>query len=175
MPEFLFTPFGRRLLEDAILEVQTKLKQASLEKGEEASGQDSWHDEGYKLANVNEMMWSQRYHELKSLLARGKLVMPVEQTRKVQPGNGVRVRYEDRVTEHCVLDGYLVKPVTNRVSYLSPLGKALLNATQGSRVLFPGGGGPWHWWLRKSSLPRPSTPFQRFANHRLHWPLITDY
>jgi transcription elongation GreA/GreB family factor len=139
MPEFVFTPFGRRLLEEAILEVQTKLKQASLEKGMEASGQDSWHDEGYKLANVNEMMWSQRYQELKTMLAQGKLVAPAEQAEKVLVGNGVRVRYEDGVTEHLIMDGYLIKPVLNRVSYLSPLGKALMNATKGKRVAFPAG------------------------------------
>src|SRR5271157_5053836 len=42
--------FGRKLLAEAIAEVQAKLKQASLEKGAEASGQDSWHDEGYRHA-----------------------------------------------------------------------------------------------------------------------------
>jgi transcription elongation GreA/GreB family factor len=140
MPEFVFTPFGRRLLEEAIREVQAKLKQASLEKGEEASGQDSWHDEGYKLANVNEMMWSQRYQKLKTILDQGKLITPAEQTEKVLPGNGVRVRYEDDVIEHFILEGYLIKPVANRASYLSPLGIALMNATKGRRVTFSGGG-----------------------------------
>ena len=98
------------------------------------------------------MMWSQRYHKLKTLLARGKLVVPAEQTEKVLPGNGVRVRYEDGVTEHYILEGYLIKPVPNRVSYLSPLGKALSNATRGSRVAFSGAVGQYHWWLRKYSL-----------------------
>jgi transcription elongation GreA/GreB family factor len=140
MPEFVFTPFGRRLLEEAILEVRTKLKQASLEKGEEASGQDSWHDEGYKLANVNEMMWSQRYQELKTILDQGRLVAPAEQTEKMLVGNGVRVRHEDGAIEHFMLEGYLIKPVANRVSYLSPLGKALLNTNKGGQVTFSGGG-----------------------------------
>jgi transcription elongation GreA/GreB family factor len=140
MPQFVLTQFGRKLLEDSILEVQAKLKQTSLEKGEEASGQDSWHDEGYKLANVNEMMWSQRYHELKTILEQGKPITPPEQTERVLIGNGVRLRYEDGVIEHCVLDGYLIKGVPNRVSYLSPLGQALLNAEKGSRVTFSGGG-----------------------------------
>ena len=140
MPDYLFTRFGMRLLEDAILEVQEKLKAASLEKGEEASGQDSWHDEGYKLANVNEMMWSQRYHELKAILAQAKLIVPREQNEEVSIGNGVRFRCEDGETEHCVLDGYLIKTVPNRVSYLSPLGRALLHAAKGGRVTFAGGG-----------------------------------
>ena len=38
MPQFVLTQFGRKLLEDSILEVQAKLKQASLEKGERSLG-----------------------------------------------------------------------------------------------------------------------------------------
>jgi transcription elongation GreA/GreB family factor len=140
MPELVLTDFGRQLLADAIAEAQEKLRQASLEKGAEASGQDSWHDEGYKQASVNEMMWSRRYGELREILTRGKVVVPLEQAEKVLIGNAVRVRYEDGETERHILDGYLIESVPHRLSCLSPLGKALLNATKGSRVVFASGG-----------------------------------
>ncbi len=107
------------------------LKRATDEKGFSGNGPDAWHDEGHKIALVDEMMWSQRLGEMQVILSQASLIEPEEQKQKVRIGNGVRVEFEDGTEKGFIIDGYLVSISVPRISIYSPLGRALVGKEEG--------------------------------------------
>ena len=131
MLKILFTERGLNELKRQIERQEATLRETTKEKGDAGVGQDGWHDEGYKLANVDEMMWSQRLGELQKLEARAEVVLIQDQCKEVRIGNGVVVKYDDGKETMYYVDGYQTELVATRVSYHSPIGKLLLMAKIG--------------------------------------------
>ena len=130
---YVFTTRGYKILQECIRKVEDKLSEATKSKSEAGAGQDTWHDEGFKLGIVDEMMWSKRLTELKKIFLSAQLVQPEEQNEKVMIGVGVIVEHEDGTIANYIIDGYLVKSEDKRISVYSPLGKALLEAKEGDK------------------------------------------
>jgi len=141
MASYLLTKRGYELLKKHIRQAEKRLSQAIRLKSEAGAGQDSWHDEGFKLGIVEEMMWSKRLGELEKVLSNAQLVQPREQNERVEIGVGVVIKdADDGSIDKYIVDGYLVEPEKKRVSVYSPLGKALLGAREGEeRTMVIGG------------------------------------
>ena len=139
MTQYIFTPEGYQDLKDLICETKKRLSRATKEKARAGSGQDTWHDEGFKMGVVEEAMISRRLSELEQLYASARVVEPKKQCEKVYLGVRVVIEYEDKSTFKFILDGYVVKESTDRVSVYSPLGKAITGAKKGEkRVMWLG-------------------------------------
>ena len=128
---YIFTKKQFEELEKRIKAAQKELARVSKEKGALASGQDGWHDEGFRLAFVEEERLRKRLADLKSLIPNAKIVEPKEQNQKVDIGNRVIIEYKDGFKETLVLNGYIVNAPENHFSIYSPLGKALKGAKKG--------------------------------------------
>jgi transcription elongation GreA/GreB family factor len=136
----IFTKKEFEELKKSIEEVERKLKEIIQQKSEAFSGQDSWHDEGFKLGIVEEMTWSKRLRELQELLSKAEIVEPEEQNEYVRIGTGVVIEYEDGSIKRYIVEGYTVTTTPYKLSIYSPLGKVLLNAKVGDeRILNVGG------------------------------------
>lgn len=131
MTQYIFTQRGYKLLTELIEKTRKQLSQITNEKAKAGSGQDTWHDEGFKIAVAEEMMWSKRLGELQSLIFNARVTKPKEQNEFVEIGTGIIIEYEDGSTFRFILDGYLVDITEDYVSIYSPLGKALLGARKG--------------------------------------------
>lgn len=113
-----------------------RLAKATDMKAQASSGQDGWHDEGFKIGLVEEMMWSRELGRLQELMVKAKVVEPEEQNATVQLGNGVVVERDDGSVIRFVLSGYMSDPADGHVSIYSPVGQTLIGATEGEeRVL----------------------------------------
>lgn len=133
MDGYIFTIKGYRMLRECIFRTEKRLAQVTKLKSESGSGQDTWHDEGFKLSITDEMMWSKRLGELEKLFLTARLIKPEEQNDKVKIGVGVIIKYEDGTIVEYVIDGYLVEPEEGRLSIYGPLGRALLGAEEGDK------------------------------------------
>ncbi len=132
----IFTKRGYKRLMEIIKETERKLKQVIKEKAEAGSGQDTWHDEGFRIGVTNEIMWSKRLGELQSLLRSAQVVTPEEQNKVIRIGNGVIVEYEDGSVFKFILEGHMAGKLEAGVSTYSSLGKIVLGAKIGEeRVL----------------------------------------
>lgn len=131
MAKYSFTQKGYEELEKVIEETKVKLARVIKEKAEAGSGQDTWHDEGFKLGTVEEMMWSKKLGELQKLALNAEIVTPEEQNSLIKIGTGVIVEYEDGAFGKYIIEGYIIKALKGRVSIYSPLGKSLLGAKKG--------------------------------------------
>ena len=130
----IFTHNGLLELDSLIEKNKKQLSLITKRKGESAAGQDGWHDEGYKSANVEEMMWSKHLRELQELRQTAVVITPEEQNDQVKIGNGVLLKYSDGTEKKYIIDGYMVNPTTDRVSYGSPTGGVLLGCHEGDVV-----------------------------------------
>lgn len=131
MDGYVFTARGYKMLQEHICRTKERLSQATKLKSEAGAGQDAWHDEGFKLGLVDEMMWSRRLKELEKILFVAQLIQPEEQRERAEIGVGVVIEYEDGVTDKYIIDGYLMDSEEKRISVYSPLAKAMLGAKEG--------------------------------------------
>jgi len=131
MDDYVFTARGYKILQEHIRKTEKRLSQATKSKSEAGAGQDTWHDEGFKLGIADEMMWSKRLGELEKIFSAAQLIRPEEQSEKVRVGVGVLIEYEDGAIAKYIIDGYLVEPEEQRISVYSPLAKAMLGAKEG--------------------------------------------
>lgn len=129
----VFTKAGYEEIRQLVKRTEKALREASRSKNEAASGQDGWHDEGYKIGVGEEMTWSKRLGELQEMLFGAEIIEPEEQDNCVQIGNGVVIQYSDGSTFEFILEGYWVGSLENRVSVYSPIGQVLLGAKKGEK------------------------------------------
>jgi len=128
MPVYLFTSQGYDELKEAIVEARKKFDQMMHEKGEAGRGQDGYHDETYRAAEVQERIWSKKLGELQKLASSARIIEPEEQNEKVQFGVGVVIEYDDGTERNIILGGYQISHFKGLVSVHSPLGKSLIGA-----------------------------------------------
>jgi len=64
MTRYIFTLKRYEELKKLIDKTKERLTRITKTKAEAGSGQDTWHDEGFKMGLVEEMMWSKRLREL---------------------------------------------------------------------------------------------------------------
>ena len=102
---------------------------------------------------AEEMMWSKKLGELEKILFNAQVIEPEEQDKRVAIGVGVVIEYEDGITAKFILDGYLIEPEENRVSFYSPLGRALLGAEEGEERELVIGGRKKIIFVKKIFLP----------------------
>lgn len=95
------------------------------------AGQNGWHDEGFRLAFVEEDRLRKQLASLKNLASSANVIGPKEQNEKVDIGNEVIIEYEDGSQEKFTIEGYIIEPAENLVSSYSPLGKVLKGAKKG--------------------------------------------
>lgn len=131
LDELIFTPDGYKTLEEKMRQTAERLAKATDMKAQASSGQDGWHDEGFKIGLVEEMMWSRELGRLQELMVKVKVVELEEQNTTVQLGNGVIVERDDGSIIRFVMSGYMSDPGEGRVSIYSPVGQALMGATEG--------------------------------------------
>jgi len=153
MSSYIFSEEGYEELKRAITFARDNLEKTIKAKGEAHNGQDSWHDEGFKTAIVEEMGWSRRLGELQRLLSRAEIVKPEEQNTFVQFGTGVIIEYEDGTEKKFILDGYQIGNLKDRVSIYGPLGKALIGAKVGEERRFRVGNTERKVRVKKIILP----------------------
>lgn len=128
---YIFTREGFKELERLIYETRERLNQTIRAKAEASSGQNGWHDEGFQMLEAEERKLSKRLGELQNLYLNAQIIEPEEQNGFVKIGTGVIIEYENGSTFKFVLDGYVVRPLKNRVSIYSPLGRTLQGAKKG--------------------------------------------
>ncbi len=121
-------------LEKAIIETEKKVNRAIKEKADSGSGQDTWHDEGFKQNLVEEAMWRQKLKELKKTRNSLIIIEPEEQDEVAEIGNGVEVEYENGETFKFILEGLNVSGKMSNLSIYSPLGKAVWRAREEDKV-----------------------------------------
>jgi len=153
MKEYIFTKKGHEALKKIIEKTQQMLNQARELKGEAASGQDGWHDEGFKIAATDEMMWERRLAELKHLYHQAKIVEAKEQNKIVDLGTGVILRFEDGSMASYIIEGFTVEALENRLSIHSPLGEAIIGAKTGEKRSFKVGNNKKTVTIEKIVLP----------------------
>ena len=134
---YVFTPDGRQRLEDRVRRVRAEYRAvcddnpAALESGD-SSG---WHDNFAFEENMRQMhRLARRVRDLEEMLARSEVVQPLRSTPvRVMLGASVTWRFVDEQhTRTCWIAGYEDgDPVEGRVSYNSPLGRALVGAEEG--------------------------------------------
>lgn len=134
MSKYVFTRRGFEEFKEYYRRVEQTLNRVTKEKSRAGSGQDAWHDEGFKLGIGEEMMWSKRFGELQDIMRNAEIVDSVEQNEIVRIGNGVIIEYEDGSRRKLILDGYLIEVKNHRASILSPLGRGLIGTKEGSEI-----------------------------------------
>jgi len=139
MRKYVFTKEGLKELEEQIRETKERLTQSIKLKAEAGSGQNGWHDEGFKLGTTEEMLWSKKLGELQDLYSNAQVIEPEEQNDFVKIGTGAIIEYEYGSTCTFILDGYVIGSLKNRVSIYSPLGRAILNAKKGDEIILQTG------------------------------------
>lgn len=140
MGEYIFTRKGYEVLADLIRKTEERLEKTIKAKTEAGSGQDGWHDEGFKRGTEEEMMWSKRLGELQNIYANAQIVDPKEQNDIVSLGTGVVLEYENGDIFNLILEGFAIELLEGRVSIHSPLGKTILGAREGEKRTFEIGG-----------------------------------
>jgi len=140
MDKFYTTPAGYRRLLQRLEKARAAYFQVCASNEEAAGAGDSsvWHDNFAYEENQRQMhQLAQRIRELEMLQSRMQLV-PVSQERLelIRIGACVRVRYEEDAREQTVfIGGYEDgEPAADRISYNSPLAKALLGRRPGEQI-----------------------------------------
>ena len=139
MEKHIFTQRGYNALKEAVGNTAKRLAKVTRDKADAGSGQDGWHDEGFKIGVVDEMMWSKRLSELQTIMQSATVVSPEEQDRVVKFGNGVTIQYQDGSIFSFILGGYNIgthNEARPEISIYSPLGKAILGAKTGETRQF---------------------------------------
>ncbi len=132
--KYPLTEESYRILQQKIEKLKQKLQEIRSAKAEAHQGQDSWHDEGFKLGSTQERKCSRRIGDYQRILRNAEMFSPEEQDTRVQFGNGVRIRFSDGTERQFILDGYHL--LDGRISVLSPLGKAIVGSKQGEERTF---------------------------------------
>lgn len=134
--EFLFTPGGLSRLDQRIRAARAAYQEvvddnpAALEAGDNSG----WHDNFAFEENQRQMhQFARRVRDLELLRQRARLAPLLASSDRVRVGTTVRFQFEDE--DHaraCWIAGYNDgDPERGRVSYNSPLGRALLGAEAG--------------------------------------------
>jgi len=114
-------------------EVSEKLRQA-------VSQGDLSENAGYDLARDEQEFVERRIKELKSTIAQVKIIEK-EKTNKVQIGSFVSLKSKEGKEEFQIVGSEEADVLNKRISFLSPLGEAILNKQEGETVKIntPGG------------------------------------
>jgi transcription elongation GreA/GreB family factor len=136
--EFI-TAEGLALINNKIEELEQKLKDLRLYKGEEAvHAGDSWHDNPtlYRVEAEERTMMVQ-ISDLKDKLKRAVVIDTPHDTDQVSIGCKVEVKFSDGSIEtYKVLSEAEANPRTGIISYKSPLGATLLGKRVGEKVKY---------------------------------------
>lgn len=136
MAQYIFTRKGYEALLALMHRTEEMLGKAIKLKSDSGSGQDGWHDEGFKIGAVEETMWSRRLGELEDLCRNARVIDPKEQNEIVDLGTGVIIEYENGSISEFILEGFAIETLDNRLSIHSPLGDAILGAKKGEKRVF---------------------------------------
>jgi len=133
MKDYIFTKKGFNDLQEFISTIKKNLDIVIKDKAESGSGQDTWHDEGFKRALVEEMMWNNKLLELKQIAQFAQVINPKEQNEYIDIGNGVLIEYEDGRRFKFILEGYILGEINNYVSVYSPVGQVIQGTHKGEK------------------------------------------
>jgi len=131
-----FTPQRLAQLELIIDEAKKQADHAAKSGFESGSEQDGHHDEGYQLSLRETAVLDTRLRNLVDILRNAEIVVPVEQDQQVRFGNGVELIYKNGDASRLIVEGYVFDSAENRLSILSPLGRAIIGAKPGDEVSF---------------------------------------
>ena len=88
----------------------------------------------YKSAKDEQSLIESRISELEEILKRAKVIEPKKKHERVEIGCRVKVALEEKDQEFQIVGDLEANPSQNRISYRSPLGKALLGKRVNERV-----------------------------------------
>lgn len=102
-------------------------KEAAEQTVGETGGSGEWHDNAaWEHAQHEYALIAGRLIELEQILAQAEIIVPSEDLSVVQIGHKVVVLIEDEEEEYTILSPLEARPEKGVISYLSPLGQALL-------------------------------------------------
>jgi hypothetical protein len=136
MAKYILTKRGYESLVASIKYVEQRLSEAIATKSDGGSGQDGWHDEGFKIGVVDETMWSQRLGALEEIYRNAEIVYPREQNDIVDFGVGVVLEDDAGKISKFILEGYNIEGLDGILSASSPLGQAVMGSKKGEKVSF---------------------------------------
>lgn len=140
MKKIALTPRQHGKLQEIIRRSQQNGHYTAKEGFQSGAEQDGHHDEGYQLSLRETAIHDARTKELQLVLDGAEVVVPEEQSSRVQFGAGLVLKYKDGSLERFILDGYSLPGEqddrTQTLSLSSPLGKLLIGAKVGEeRIL----------------------------------------
>lgn len=148
MDQITVTSEGKRKLEEELEYLKTVKRKEDVEAIRVArSFGDLSENSEYDEAKTEQGKTESRISELEDMLKRAVVVDDTDvKTDKVNVGNVVRVLDEDfdEEIEYTIVGSTEADPLENRISDLSPIGKAMLGAKVGDRVSFDTPGGKAH-------------------------------
>ncbi|MBD3329026.1 transcription elongation factor GreA [Candidatus Dojkabacteria bacterium] len=131
------TQDGLKALQDELVqrkEVKREELKATLEEMREAG--DLSENEGYHLAIEENQANETRINELETLIKEAKVVTSCKQN-VVCVGSEVTVKCDDKKEyTYKIVGQEEADPMENKVSYESPIGKALIDKKKGAKVVF---------------------------------------
>ncbi|MDD5606639.1 MAG: GreA/GreB family elongation factor [Candidatus Pacebacteria bacterium] len=136
MNKYIVTEKEYKEIGERIKKLEIELREVMKEKGSVGSEVDSWHDEGFKLAVMQQHRLSKRLGELEDLFMKLEIIEPKEQKEQVYFGTGVEIEYDNGEIFKFILVGYQITNDGEKVSIYSPLGQAILGAKVGERRIF---------------------------------------
>jgi transcription elongation GreA/GreB family factor len=91
---------------------------------------------GYQLAKSRLRGLNQRILEIENLLKNAEIIKPTPQSGRVELGNKVTVKINDRIKTYQILGSAETDPSSGIISHNSPLGLALINRRLGEIFSF---------------------------------------
>ena len=128
------TPDGLLKLKQELEHLENVKRKEVAEKLRQAISQgDLSENAGYDLARDEHEFVERRIKELKSIISQVKIIEK-EKSNKVQVGSFVSLRSKEGKEEFQIVGSEEADVLNNRISFLSPLGKAILDKQAGETV-----------------------------------------
>ena len=129
------------LTPDGLAKLKTELEHLEKVKRKEVSEKlrlavsqgDLSENAGYDTARDEQEFIERRIKELKSIINQVKIIGK-EKTNKVQVGSFVSLKSKEGKAEFQIVGSEEADVLNNRISFLSPLGEAILNRQEGETV-----------------------------------------
>lgn len=146
MPTSFLTQEGYSKLQEELDLLRTTRRQEIAERLHEAmEGGELIDNAEYEAAKNEQAFVEGRIKELEILLATAKIVDETIPVDTIQVGAEVEIQEEGSKTieQYFIVGAAEANPGKNKISYESPLGKALLNKKAGDKVVVDAPGGPF--------------------------------
>lgn len=130
----MITKIGKAKLEAQLLELKEKLEHTLIERRKAAEEGDLKENSAYIFQTTQAEVLKNQIDEINHTLATSKVSDGPGQTKVIEPGHGVLIKFDDGKKIEVVIVGKLdsgIKP--GWISYESPLADAILGKTAGDK------------------------------------------